>query len=350
MSKDVLINKIKNVIINNLAVNESIIAEVHEYNDVVQGGTLMAFTQSRIFFWHETGESSKMKTKSYNLVKFVFVSRGVFAIHFNDEIVKFLVSETSDETTRMIDILSQYVDIQYTQSDINPPLPRKGAKKPSKDTSSSVPQERVSIGKTIVKMVGIVLLVVIVSSLGTLGFSAASDWWTNRNVDQGLTTEKVEEIKAEIGLTQTRIFLFEEYKKTLDNYASQLTLISADISVIDPTNSGFDWSTSINNFNNYKLGLYNLAPQTFEDNGKVFDLGNDYMANHSQNFYNQMTKLLDGTLLGLSEEFSTVADLVNLGQSATSLRDDISGSLVSVDEEITKLNLYIQELNLQINQ
>lgn len=74
------------------------------------------------------------------------------------------------------------------------------------------------------------------------------------------------------------------------------------------------------------------------------------MANHSQNFYNQMTKLLDGTLLGLSEEFSTVADLVNLGQSATSLRDDISGSLVSVDEEITKLNLYIQELNLQINQ
>lgn len=50
MSKEVLMNNIKNVIISNLATNETILMELNEYNDVTQGSTYMAFTQSRIFY------------------------------------------------------------------------------------------------------------------------------------------------------------------------------------------------------------------------------------------------------------------------------------------------------------
>ena len=174
MGNEIIVNQIKNYIIGNLAINETILVDLLQYNDVLQGNTYLAFTQSRVFYWHETDGSNKLRAKSYNLVKLVMVSHGVFSIHFNDEIIKLLLPDTSNEAHKMIEILSQFVEIQYPQIEKSYIASRKEKNRKRKDKKTSVKIKGTNAPR-ILKFIIPVFLVVGLSIVGTLAYSSVSD-------------------------------------------------------------------------------------------------------------------------------------------------------------------------------
>lgn len=50
MTNEIIVNQIKNYILSNLAVNETVLVDLLQYNDVLQGNTYLAFTQGRVFY------------------------------------------------------------------------------------------------------------------------------------------------------------------------------------------------------------------------------------------------------------------------------------------------------------
>lgn len=50
MSNRAMLDKIKHVIVTNMASNEQMIGEVYAYNDVVQCNTYLVLTPHRIFY------------------------------------------------------------------------------------------------------------------------------------------------------------------------------------------------------------------------------------------------------------------------------------------------------------
>lgn len=347
MSNEIIVNQIKHYIISNLAVNETILVDLLQYNDVIQGNTFLAFTQSRIFYWHETDGSNKLRAKSYNLIKTVMVSHGTFSIHFNDEIIKLLLPDTSNEAHKMIEILSQFVTIQYPQVEKSIIAARKENKRKGKTSENK--QSKINLPKALRYLIP-VLLVIVLSVVGTLTYSTVVDWLKNQNLDNGLTTEKVDMIKADIAAVEQRVFMFEEYEQIVNNYKIQLESIASEINSIDPSNKEFDWVAAVNRISNFKMTLYNLPPKEFLDNGKIFDLDNQYMTQKSKYFYDRLNQLLDETTIGLETKFGQLTELIRLEQEIPLVKDEIQSSINDIKSEIGKLNAYIQEQKALINQ
>lgn len=104
------------------------------------------------------------------------VSRGVFAIHFNDEIIKILIAQESQEALGLIEILSPYVEVKYAQAEIKNINKRNKKKKKSiNPVQFTLPKVKFK-GSGLVRWGIIVLMVVLISSLGTIGFSSAKEW------------------------------------------------------------------------------------------------------------------------------------------------------------------------------
>lgn len=107
-------------------------------------------------------------------MKLVVVSHGVFSIHFNDEIIKLLLPDTSDEAHKMIQILSQFVEIQYPQAEKSYIASRKEKNKKRKAKATSDEKNELNLPRTL-KFIFPVILVIVLSIVGTLAYSSVSD-------------------------------------------------------------------------------------------------------------------------------------------------------------------------------
>lgn len=165
-----------------------------------------------------------------------------------------------------------------------------------------------------------------------------------------MTTEKVAEITAEIEAAEARVFMFDEYKQVVENYILQLESIALDIEKIDPSDKAFDWASSENTMNNFKMTLYNLSPKEFVDTGITFNLDNQYATQQSKLFFDDTNKILDRVLSGIVTKFSNLPDLIALNQDVATLIGNIKNSASVVDTEIGNLNAYISEKRALINQ
>lgn len=169
MNQQEQLDQIKSIIIMNLASNESIVADVYTYNDVVQCNTYIAFTPLRIFYWHADGETAKVKTKSYNLIQSVFSSSGVLSIHFNDEILKLLISKDSDDYKALSGVLLEHIQI----TNLSANTAKKPSKRPknNKQRVSRIPKMQKYSARDVFdrfRMVFVAIAVVAISFLGTI--------------------------------------------------------------------------------------------------------------------------------------------------------------------------------------
>ena len=169
-------------------------------------------------------------------------------------------------------------------------------------------------------------------------------------MDNGLTAEKVDLIKADIAAVEKRVFMFEEYEQVVNNYKIHLESIASEINSIDPSDKEFDWVEAVNRIANLKMTLYNLPPKEFLDDGKVYDLDHQYATQKSKYFYDRLNQILDETTLGLEGKFEQLTELIRLEQEIPLIKDEIQSSINEIKSEIGKLNAYIQEQKALINQ
>lgn len=97
------------------------------------------------------------------------MSRGVFSIHFNDEIIKLLISNQDEEYRVLSNILSERVEIV----DLSREVAKTTSNEPQNDDKrpryKAKPIKKKAMEKDWLKLLLVVISVILVSFLATLG-------------------------------------------------------------------------------------------------------------------------------------------------------------------------------------
>ena len=280
--------------------------------------------------------------KSYNLIQLVTFHKGGVSIHLNDEIIKFVIEENSNE---MFTLKNNLKHLSKNKPESKIPvlkLPQMGKRKKATYPRFKIKTPETAT-KSIFKTIMMVVLVITISFVGTIGIIQLQRWRDSQNQDNIMTEERLRQIARNIELAELRINNLRVAQQILNNQIDWVNSISVRIETISPSDMFFDWEYLRNEIASLRFSLEIISPNEIEDAGPYFAIRSGELNSIVISIHQRMDRLVSNVVDGINSRFSPASLLVDVRQDVMSIQTTINDKSSMIRIEIDSMQIYLEQ-------